>query len=146
MKLTFERQQERPEKKAIICSFSRRGFTLLEVMIALSILAIVLVAVYKLHAMSINMNISAKFYTIAPMLAQQKMAEFEIKPLEDVHNESGDFGENFEGYDWSLTVDDVNNDFLGSYAENLKKIQIRISYMEQFNYNFTTYRYFENKG
>jgi len=34
----------------------QRGFTLLEIMAALSILAIVLVSVYKLHAQTVAMN------------------------------------------------------------------------------------------
>ncbi len=36
------------------------GFTLLEVMVALSIIAIVLVSVYKMQAQTISMNLAGK--------------------------------------------------------------------------------------
>ena len=54
------------------------GFTLLEVMVALAVMAIVLVSVYRMHSQSLTMNTAARFYTLAPMLAQGKMAEQEV--------------------------------------------------------------------
>ncbi|MFO7972965.1 MAG: prepilin-type N-terminal cleavage/methylation domain-containing protein [Desulfobacterales bacterium] len=53
------------------------GFTLLEIMVALSIIAIVLVSVYKMQAQSISMIYASKFYATAPLLAQLKIAEVE---------------------------------------------------------------------
>jgi len=52
------------------------GFTLLEVMVALAVMSIVLVSVYRMHSQSLTMNTAARFYTLAPMLAQGKMAEW----------------------------------------------------------------------
>ena len=61
-----------------------RGFTLLEVMAALAIIAIVLVSVYKLHAQTISMNQAARFYVTASLLAQSKISEFETKLPEEL--------------------------------------------------------------
>ena len=49
--------------------FSRTlsGFTLLEVMIALAVMSIVLVSVYRMHSQSLTMNTAARFYTLAPL-------------------------------------------------------------------------------
>jgi prepilin-type N-terminal cleavage/methylation domain-containing protein len=46
------------------------GFTLLEVMVAMAIMAIVLVSVYRMHSQTLTMNMAARFYTQAPMVAQ----------------------------------------------------------------------------
>ena len=51
--------------------FQKTGFTLLEVSVAVLIMSIVLVSVYKLHSQSIAMNTETRFYTQAPMLAQK---------------------------------------------------------------------------
>ena len=64
-------------------------------MAAISIIAIVLVAVYRLHAQTLSMNYSARFYVTAPMLAQKKMVEIESGGQEDMLDDSGDFGEEF---------------------------------------------------
>ena len=50
------------------------GFTLLEVMVAISILAIALVAVFGSQSQSLSLANEAKFNTTAPFLAQSKMA------------------------------------------------------------------------
>ncbi|MCU0593194.1 MAG: prepilin-type N-terminal cleavage/methylation domain-containing protein, partial [Desulfobacterales bacterium] len=48
---------------------SPQGFTLLEVMVALGIMAIVLVSVYRLHSQTLAMSVESRFYTQAPLLA-----------------------------------------------------------------------------
>lgn len=83
------------------------GFTLLEVMVAMAIISIVLTAVYKMHGQTLMMSETARFYTLAPMLAQSKMAEFDIKPTKDQDSDSGDFGYDYPGYRWEIAVEDT---------------------------------------
>ncbi len=117
------------------------GFTLLEIMVSISVIALVLVSVYRLHAQTISMHQSARFYTTAPLLAQNKMAEFEIKPLDELTDDSGSFGDEFPGYNWKITIGDVESQALGKTAENLKKIDITLSAgHDEFTYNLRTYR------
>lgn len=124
---------------------SQRGFTLLEIMAALSIIAIVLVSVYRMHAQTISMNYEVRFYTTAPMLAQTKMAEIESKSLEDVGDDSGDFGEQFPNYRWNIVVDDVESSSLGNLAKNLKKIDLLISLNDdEFTYKLRGYKFFKD--
>ena len=80
----------------------QKGFTLLEVMVALSIIAIVLVSVYKMHAQTVSMNNEVRFYATAPMLAQIKIAEIESENLKDIGDDSGDFGDEFPDYRWNI--------------------------------------------
>ena len=81
----------------------RSGFTLLEVMVAMSIIAIVLLAVYRLHSQTLMMNYSARFYTTAPLLAQQKLSELELSDLDALIDAAGDFGDDHTGYGWEIS-------------------------------------------
>lgn len=117
------------------------GFTLLEIMVAISIIAIALVSVYRMHSQTITMNFAARFYTTAPMLAQLKIAELETKSVEELTNDSGDFGEDYSGFRWDVVVDDVESESLGSAAKDLKRIDVTVSFnIDEFTYDLRTYR------
>ena len=120
------------------------GFTLLEIMVALSIIAIVLVSVYKMQAQAITMNYEARFYVTAPLLAQLKIAEVEIENLGGSANDSGDFGDEFPGYRWNVVIEDVESELLGNITKNLKKIDVNISLnTDDFTYSLRTYRFMQ---
>jgi general secretion pathway protein I len=123
--------------------FSRTlsGFTLLEVMIALAVMSIVLVSVYRMHSQSLTMNTAARFYTLAPLLAQNKMAELETLSSDGFPDDSGDFGDQYPGYSWRSSLADVSSEVLGEVANDLKRIDLTVSYNEdQFLYSLRTYR------
>ena len=137
MNKTYEQRIEERDQK--------RGFTLLEVMVALSIIAIVLVSVYRLHAQTVSMNNEVRFYVTAPMLAQIKMAETESESLEDIGDDSGDYGDEFPDYRWNIVIDDVESTALGNIARDLKKIDLLISFNnDEFTYNLRAYKYFKD--
>jgi len=118
------------------------GFTLLEIMVSISIISIVLVAVYRMHIQTIAMNSSVKFYTTAPLLAHGKIAELEINPSDELTDDSGNFGEEFSGYRWNLSIDDIESKLLGTTSKALKKIDVTISFNnDEFTYNLRKYRF-----
>jgi len=118
------------------------GFTLLEIMVAVSLISIVLVSIYKMQAQTISMNYEARFYATAPLLAQFKMTEQKTKSLEDLTSDSGNFGDDFPGYSWSMAVDDVESEALSDTAKDLKKIDVTIFLNnDEFTYNLRTYRF-----
>ncbi|MGD2150011.1 MAG: prepilin-type N-terminal cleavage/methylation domain-containing protein [Desulfobacterales bacterium] len=120
------------------------GFTLLEIMVAVSIIAIVLVSVYKMQAQTISMNYAARFYATAPLLAQLKIAEVQIENLGKSADDSGDFGDEFSGYRWNVVVDDIESELLGNIAENLKKIDVNISFNnDELTYRLRSYRFIQ---
>lgn len=121
------------------------GFTLLEIMVALSIIAIVLVSVYKMQAQTISMIYASKFYATAPLLAQLKIAEVEIENPGEQTDDSGDFGDEFPGYKWNVIINDIESESLGNMAENLKQIKVNISFnTDEFTYTLRTYRFMQD--
>lgn len=118
------------------------GFTLLEVMVALAIMSIVLVSVYRMHSQSISMNAAARFYTQAPLLAQHKLAELETESAKDLSGDSGDFGDDFPGYSWQVAVNEVSSEALGDIANDLVGIDVTVSFNENEHlYNIRAYRF-----
>jgi general secretion pathway protein I len=121
------------------------GFTLLEVMVAISIIAIALMAVYKLYAQTLSMNQSLMFNTQAPILAQKKMAELFVLPPAELSDNSGDFGDAFKNYTWKALVETVTSDLLGDLAEDLKRIDLIISFNnDEQSYRLKAYRFERN--
>ena len=62
------------------------GFTLVEVMIAVMVLAIAFLSMYQMQAMAVRGNETANQVTIATMLAQDKMEEIRNTNYDDVTN------------------------------------------------------------
>ncbi|UCF56399.1 MAG: prepilin-type N-terminal cleavage/methylation domain-containing protein [Deltaproteobacteria bacterium] len=120
------------------------GFTLLEVMVAIAIIAIALTAVLGSQSQSVSLASEARFDTTAALLAQSKMAEIHIEDLEDLSTDSGDFGEDFPGYTWQLSVSDVMFDRPENVSDHLKQIDLTISWGEdeQYQYGLRQYRFF----
>jgi general secretion pathway protein I len=119
----------------------QQGFTLIEIMAAISIIAIVLVSVYKLHAQTVAMDSEVRFYATAPMLAQKKLAEIESKSRNDISDDSGDFGDKFPNYSFNIVIDDVASKALGNVAEDLKRIDITVSFNnDEYTYDLRDYR------
>ncbi len=88
----------------------RRGFTLLEVVVALAILAVSLVTILNINSQAVMSHVYAKKLTVATLLARSKMTDLEQelydKPLSpDDEEDAGDFSdEGFASYKWRSKV------------------------------------------
>jgi general secretion pathway protein I len=118
------------------------GFTLMEVLVALAVLAIALTSIYRLQGQTFLMSASARFYSQAPQLARWKLAEVETQKFEDVTGGSGDFGEDYPGYSWSLSVEDLPSDLITSKQYHLARIEITVSKNDENSYQLRTYRFY----
>jgi general secretion pathway protein I len=119
-----------------------KGFTLLEVMVAMTIMAIVLVSVYRMHSQTLAMNTANRFYTQAPMLAQSKLSQLETGSSEIIAGDAGDFGDKFPGYSWNVTLEELSLEALGEAANDFKKIDLTVSFNNnEYIYNVRTYRF-----
>ncbi len=111
----------------------RRAFTLLEVLVALAILAIALTTLFGAQSGSLNLAAEAKFATTASLLAGLKRAELESGRLAPV-DAQGDFGKDFPGYTWKMDVRDATGDLSGLPAVvsgDLRRVDLTISWAGQ---------------
>jgi general secretion pathway protein I len=75
----------------------RNGFTLLEVMIAIAVLATALMALLALDHQDLQSVIRAQDLSRAAMLAQTLMTQVELGPFPTVGTRSGDFRSFYQG-------------------------------------------------
>ena len=118
------------------------GFTLLEVMVALAVLAIALTSIYRLQSQTAMMSVSARFYSLAPQLARAKLAEIERQEFKDIASGSGDFGDDYPGYNWTVAVEDVPTDLITDNKYHWVAITLTISQHEENSYQLRTFRFF----
>lgn len=87
-----------------------RGFTLLETVIALAILALALMAIFDLNSGAVANHVYSKHLTIASLLARSKMTDLEQKLYDDGFSsdddeESGDFSqEGWPSFKWRAKI------------------------------------------
>ena len=87
-----------------------RGFTLLEVMIALAIVGIALITLLSLGNRSIGVNGRLQKITQATLLAQEKMGETEAAADRKVlkfENDKGTFDTPYDEFRWELSFADT---------------------------------------
>ena len=79
-----------------------RGFTLLEVMVAVAILAIALVAILKANVQSLDALVETRARTTVSLLAASKMAEIESVGAAEWSEFQGDFGDDYPSFTWQV--------------------------------------------
>jgi len=89
----------------------QKGFTLLEVVVALSILAVTFVVLLGLRNRDILQHQEARSMTQATLLAQKKISEVEMGDFPSLGVVAGDFPEPDERFNWTQTVSTTPFDF-----------------------------------
>ena len=112
-------------------------------MVAMAIMAITLVALLDSESASISRASEAKFTISASFLAQKKMAEIEALDPEDLSSDSGDFGDDYPGYSWELSVENPYFDAPPDVLDHLKQVDLTIKWGEDevYSYNLKQYRF-----
>ena len=108
-----------------------KGFTLLEALVSLAIIALALTVILKAQFYNLKVCSEAKNMLLAKMLLQKKMAEVELD--EEVEVGDGIFLEN-KDFSWALDSDEVK--------EGLKEVNLTISWKEGAlikDFSVTTY-------
>lgn len=104
---------------------NRRGFTLLEVMIAVSILSIGFFAVYSLFLQSVAASEEARFRQQAAFLATLKEPGWSKEPPRATGDE-GDFGEAYPGWHWRTTPSPVVNQEFDAVVKRLNRVRLEV--------------------
>ena len=123
----------------LIKNVSNRGFTLLEVMIAVALIAIALTTLLGSQSQSVSFANSAKFETMAALLAQGKMSEIALQQ-ETPASGSGDFGDEYPGYAWEVEVSDIFIEGVDNISDYLKQVDLTVTW-GVFSYNVRLYHY-----
>ena len=113
------------------------GFTLLEVMIAVAIIAIAMTALLGSQSQSLSLASEAKFRTTAALLARGKMSGIEMQGADAISEYSGDFGEDYPGYRWSISTDEVNSGDKLDLSDYLKQVDVTVSWGPVAKYTYT---------
>ncbi|MBU1044170.1 MAG: prepilin-type N-terminal cleavage/methylation domain-containing protein [Candidatus Omnitrophica bacterium] len=102
---------------------NKKGFTLLEVMLALSIISISLVVIINSFSQAIAVKSAVSNYTKAMFLSQKKLFEININNLSTVEKQ-GKFIQPFEQFNWQINSDSTN------FSE-LAKVDLTIEWNQQ---------------
>lgn len=120
-----------------------QGFTLLEIMVSLSIIALALTTLLTSQSQSLSLASEAKFDSMATLLAQSRIAEIETANIEDLRSESGDFGDDFPNYYWEMELNSIPLSKTEKIAEYIREIDLKIFFgrEKQYQYNVRLYRF-----
>ncbi len=124
-------------------SGSEKGFTLLEVMIAVAVLAIALTSLFGSQSASVRLATESRFYIQAPLLARKQLAELTL--TEEFISSEGDFEDDFAGFRWELQVEEVffeESEILEKLDQQFWHLTMIVRWGEDdfFTYQLETYR------
>ena len=118
------------------------GFTLLEVLVAVAIVAIALVTFMGLHLRSLDATIRAQDLSTAVLLAQGKMATMGEFP--DTGEEQGKFeGPELERFQWATAVTERMLDALeGGQTVTVRRLEVTVFWADgQQTHHYTLEAY-----
>ena len=125
----------------LISGISDKGFTLIEVLLAVSILAIGIIGVLRAYATSVNALEVGQENIDAVCLLKEKMSEIEQDALKQKgvlpETSTGEFEGNFADYKWEL-------DIKPSTVDSLNEVKLTVFHKENTR-KFTLWTYVENK-
>ncbi len=105
-----------------------RGFTLLEVLIALSIVAFAVVGLLGLHARNIKSIARGQNMTRATLLARELLSQIQyqvlLSGLNDLGPAQGDFGRQYPGFRWEREV-------MGTGLDEMREVLVRVIWDER---------------
>ena len=101
------------------------GFTLLEIVISLGLIATALLAIFRLQAQNLDLQSEAQFITTANLLAGERLARIQARGTLTEGTETGDFGDDYPNYRYR---EEINAE---SDLDNLYKIHLSILLEEE---------------
>jgi prepilin-type N-terminal cleavage/methylation domain-containing protein len=97
-----------------------RGFTLLEIVICLGLIALVLMAAFHLQAQNLDLQSEAQFMTTATCLLQERISQIQAMEKIDEGTNSGDFGKDYPDYTYKQEVSAVPD------TETLYRVKVTV--------------------
>lgn len=100
-----------------------KGFTLLEVIVAMVIVVIGLILISQTFSTGLRAVRVSDKATVARFLAEQKLTELELQDYSTLQTTSGDFGTDYPEFTWQEEVSSTDLD-------NLTQVNLTISWTE----------------
>jgi general secretion pathway protein I len=112
-----------------------KGFTFIEVMVALAIVSISLLALLRLHLISIRMAETAQKISQAVFLAEQKIAETLAEGYPNEGINCGTVEQNGALFSWQTNITDIYSPRLGKAdITGLREILVDVSWKQGVGY------------
>lgn len=96
------------------------GFTLLEIVICLGLIAVALIAVFHLQAQNLDLQSEAQFMTIAKCLIQDRLTRITCREILSEGTVTGEMGEDFPDFTYQEEISRMPE------VENLYKVKLGI--------------------
>ena len=123
---------------------SQDGFTLMEILVSLAVLAIVMLSLFRLHSSSLELAESAGSKRQFPLLARQVLAGVQTGDAA-MASGSGELFLDGDRFEWSCTVDETGFaepiPISAPQARRLKKLVVTITDPAGRSRTLTTWRY-----
>lgn len=112
--------------------YTRAGFTVIEIIMAMAILAVGVIGVVRLLPVGLRASRSAEMMSKAAFVAQEKLEEIKLSGFEGI-TEGGAILSGEEGaYVWEADVSNVSLDGLFSSA-NIRQVNLVVQWQERGN-------------
>lgn len=119
------------------------GFTLLEVMIAMAILAIGLTSLFGSQSSSVALATETRFNIQAPLLAKLQLSTIQSS-TEGILADNGDFSDDFPGFQWKLSVEEASfqdSELLEQLGDKMQHLTLTVTWGDElFSYQLDSYQ------
>jgi general secretion pathway protein I len=112
------------------------GFTLLEILVALAVLALTLVVLLGLRNRDVDLVNTTREMTTATALARMKMVEAQMVGFLELGETAGEFGEDYPQFHWQRLVSSTPFDYVREVRVSVKWGQADQEGVELVNYVF----------
>jgi prepilin-type N-terminal cleavage/methylation domain-containing protein len=128
--------------------FPHRGFTLLEVLIAVFVAATALLAIWKLHGQVVSLVPGMRFQSVAPFLAEKTLAELDAMPREKHVSGHCETADHPPGISCDIQIEWMDDKHWEKIGTSVEKIDIRITGpADVHRFQLRAYRFYPiNKG
>jgi general secretion pathway protein I len=125
-----------------IAPAARAGFTLLEVLIAIAVLGIALLALLSLEHQDLQSVIRGQDISRAAMLAQALMTQAELERFPQVGTTNGNFNQMYSGqypnFRWTRSVEPL------PVFPDLRKVEVHIRYGPRLGRDYSVVEFMHN--
>ncbi|MBI5441327.1 MAG: type II secretion system protein [Deltaproteobacteria bacterium] len=104
-----------------------RGFTLLEIIVALAILGTTFTVLLSAHTAAARREAEARRLLTGTSLARELVSRTEVEGLPAFGKDDGDFGEDFPEFKWEREVTDGP---LANVFTDLKQVSVRVNWSD----------------